>query len=102
MPRPAAAGHDAGMPVPETMFTTTAVLARPGARLVYEVAGDGPAVVLVHGFGLDLQTALAAPARVRALDEVTRQVRAGGVPAGRAAGTPTPRPTLCPSTRWRA
>jgi len=172
MPRPAAAGHDAGMPMPETMFTTTAVLARPGARLVYEVAGDGPAVVLVHGFGLDLrmwepqvrplaarfrvvrydcrgfgasgpfdpaaaythagdllalldhlaiedaalvglsfggrvvlQTALAAPARVRglallgavldgipwdpaserAMEEVTRQVRAGGVPAGRAA-----------------
>jgi Alpha/beta hydrolase family len=31
----------------------TGVLERPGARLVYEVAGDGPAVVLIHGFGLD-------------------------------------------------
>jgi len=150
----------------------TAVLERPGARLVYEVTGDGPAVVLIHGFGLDmrmwdpqveplaarfrlvrydcrgfgasgpfdpavpythaddlvalldhlgigdavlaglsfggrvaLQTVLADPARVRglalldavldgvpwdpdsarALDEVTRQVQAGGVLAGRAA-----------------
>jgi 3-oxoadipate enol-lactonase len=155
-----------------TQNKTTAVLERPGARLAYEVTGDGPAVVLVHGFGLDrrmwdpqaehlaprfrvvrydcrgfgasgpfdpavpythaddlvalldhlaladavlaglsfggrvaLQAALAAPARVRglvlldavldgvpwddesaaALDEVARQVRAGGVPAGRAA-----------------
>jgi 3-oxoadipate enol-lactonase len=33
----------------------TAVLERPGARLVYEVAGNGPAVVLIHGFGLDLR-----------------------------------------------
>ncbi len=32
-----------------------AVLERPGARLVYEVAGDGPAVVLIHGFGLDMR-----------------------------------------------
>ncbi len=32
-----------------------AVLERPGARLVYEVAGEGPAVVLVHGFGLDMR-----------------------------------------------
>jgi pimeloyl-ACP methyl ester carboxylesterase len=30
-----------------------AVLTRPGARLAYQVSGDGPAVVLVHGFGLD-------------------------------------------------
>jgi 3-oxoadipate enol-lactonase len=151
---------------------TAAALALPGARLVYEVSGEGPAVVLVHGFGLDmrmwdpqvgqlaarfrvvrydcrgfgasgpfdpavpythagdlialldhlgigdavlaglsfggrvvLQAALAAPARARglvlldavldgvpwdqrsadALDEVARQVQAGGVPAGRAA-----------------
>jgi 3-oxoadipate enol-lactonase len=151
---------------------TTAVLPLPGAGLAYEVTGDGPAVMLVHGFGLDmrmwepqvehlaaryrvvrydcrgfgasgafdpavpythagdlvalldhlaigeavlaglsfggrvaLQTALAAPARVRglvlldavldgvpwdpesagALDELARRVRAGGVPAGRAA-----------------
>src|SRR6185312_14096995 len=33
----------------------TAVLERPGARLVYEVAGDGPAVILIHGFGLDMR-----------------------------------------------
>ena len=33
----------------------TAVLERPGAGLVYEVTGDGPAVVLVHGFGLDMR-----------------------------------------------
>jgi pimeloyl-ACP methyl ester carboxylesterase len=33
----------------------TAVLERPGARLVYEVSGDGPAVVLIHGFGLDMR-----------------------------------------------
>jgi 3-oxoadipate enol-lactonase len=151
---------------------TAAVLALPGARLVYEVTGVGPAVVLVHGFGLDmrmwdpqagqlaarfrvvrydcrgfgasgpfdpavpythagdlialldhlgiggavlaglsfggrvvLQAALAAPARARglvlldavldgvpwdrrsadAMDELARQVQAGGVPAGRAA-----------------
>ena len=36
-----------------TQQTTIAVLERPGARLAYEVTGDGPAVVLVHGFGLD-------------------------------------------------
>jgi len=152
--------------------STTAVLPLPGARLVYRESGHGPAVVLVHGFGLDLrmwdpqagslaqrfhvvrydcrgfgasgpldpavpythagdlvalldhltigdavlvglsfggrvvlQTALAAPARVRglvlldavldgvpwdresedALNEVARQVQAGGVAAGRAA-----------------
>jgi pimeloyl-ACP methyl ester carboxylesterase len=33
----------------------TAALERPGARLVYEVAGDGPAVILIHGFGLDMR-----------------------------------------------
>jgi 3-oxoadipate enol-lactonase len=155
-----------------TQSTTTAVLERPGARLAYEVTGDGSAVALIHGFGLDrrmwdpqaehlaprfrvvrydcrgfgasgpfdpavpythagdlvalldhlaiddavlaglsfggrvaLHTALAAPARVRGLvlldavldgvpwdrdsavglDEVTRQVQAGGIPAGWAA-----------------
>jgi 3-oxoadipate enol-lactonase len=31
------------------------VFALPGADLVYEVDGTGPAVVLVHGFGLDLR-----------------------------------------------
>jgi 3-oxoadipate enol-lactonase len=34
---------------------TTATLPLPGARLAYEVTGDGPAVVLVHGFGLDMR-----------------------------------------------
>ena len=33
----------------------TAVLARPGARLAYQVTGDGPVVVLIHGFGLDMR-----------------------------------------------
>ena len=31
------------------------VLALSGARLAYQVTGDGPAVVLVHGFGLDMR-----------------------------------------------
>jgi len=35
--------------------TSAGVLAVPGARLAYEVAGDGPAIVLVHGFGLDMR-----------------------------------------------
>jgi 3-oxoadipate enol-lactonase len=30
-------------------------LPRPGARLAYQVGGDGPAIVLVHGFGLDMR-----------------------------------------------
>jgi 3-oxoadipate enol-lactonase len=34
---------------------TTRVLGLPGARLAYQVTGDGPAVVLVHGFGLDMR-----------------------------------------------
>ena len=34
---------------------TTEVLVLPGARLAYEVTGDGPAVVFVHGFGLDMR-----------------------------------------------
>lgn len=33
----------------------TEVLAVPGANLVYQVAGEGPAVVLVHGFALDMR-----------------------------------------------
>jgi 3-oxoadipate enol-lactonase len=155
-----------------TQNVTTGAVQLPGARVAYEVTGTGPAVVFVHGFGLDrrmwdpqaehltsrfqvvrydcrgfgasgpfdpavpythagdlvalldhlaigdavlvglsfggrvaLQAALAAPARVRGLvlldavldgvpwdresaaglDEVARQVQAGGVPAGRAA-----------------
>jgi 3-oxoadipate enol-lactonase len=39
----------------ESAGRVAAVLERPGARLVYEVAGEGPAVVLVHGFGLDMR-----------------------------------------------
>ena len=34
---------------------TAGVLPLPGAGLAYEVTGDGPAVVLVHGFGLDMR-----------------------------------------------
>lgn len=34
---------------------TAGVLVRPGARLAYEVTGAGPAVLLVHGFGLDMR-----------------------------------------------
>jgi len=34
---------------------TSGLLALPGASLRYQVAGTGPAVVLVHGFGLDLR-----------------------------------------------
>ena len=34
---------------------TAGVLALPGARLAYQMTGDGPAVVLVHGFGLDMR-----------------------------------------------
>src|ERR1700691_1494629 len=40
--------HQAGRVAP-------AVLARPGARLAYQVTGTGPAVVLVHGYGLDMR-----------------------------------------------
>lgn len=32
---------------------TAGMLARPGGRLAYQVSGEGPAIVLVHGFGLD-------------------------------------------------
>jgi len=31
------------------------VLTLPGARLAYQVTGEGPAVVLAHGFGLDMR-----------------------------------------------
>jgi len=57
MPRQVAAGHDAGMTIDHVKLPgdTTAVLERPGARLVYEVTGEGPAVVLIHGFGLDMR-----------------------------------------------
>ena len=34
---------------------TCGVLALPGARLAYQVTGHGPAVLMVHGFGLDLR-----------------------------------------------
>jgi len=35
--------------------SSAGVLALPGARLAYQVTGSGPAVVLVHGFGLDMR-----------------------------------------------
>ena len=38
-----------------TAASTAGVLPLPGARLAYQVTGDGPAVVLVHGFGLDMR-----------------------------------------------
>jgi 3-oxoadipate enol-lactonase len=60
-----------------TQSHATAVLQRPGARLVYEVAGTGPAVVL-DGVPWDRESEAG-------MDEVAWQVRAGGVPAGRAA-----------------
>jgi 3-oxoadipate enol-lactonase len=48
-----------GIPMAATQTRTTAgttsVLAVPGARLAYQVTGDGPTVVLVHGFGLDMR-----------------------------------------------
>ena len=34
---------------------TAGTLALPGARIAYEVSGDGPVIVLVHGFGLDMR-----------------------------------------------
>ena len=49
---PAAASGAAPAP-PETRGPD--VLALPGARLAHEVTGAGPAVVLVHGFGLDMR-----------------------------------------------
>jgi 3-oxoadipate enol-lactonase len=53
MPRPVAASHDTDMMTDQAK--SAAVLDRPGARLVYEVTGDGQAVVLIHGFGLDMR-----------------------------------------------
>ena len=53
-------------------LTTTGVLARPGGRLAYEAAGAGSAVVLVHGFGLDLRM---WDLQVEALAENFRVVR---------------------------
>jgi 3-oxoadipate enol-lactonase len=38
-----------------TIVADSQILNLPGGRLSYQVAGDGPAVVLVHGFGLDLR-----------------------------------------------
>jgi 3-oxoadipate enol-lactonase len=53
MPGPVAASHDTDMMTDQAK--SAAVLDRPGARLVYEVTGDGQAVVLIHGFGLDMR-----------------------------------------------
>ena len=47
-------GHNAGMGT-EVTGGGCEVLALPGARLAYQVTGEGPAVVLVHGFGLDMR-----------------------------------------------
>jgi 3-oxoadipate enol-lactonase len=66
MPGKPPGGQDAGMATTQTRTQpaapaatqaseTTGVLALPGAGLVYKTAGRGPAVVLVHGFGLDLR-----------------------------------------------
>jgi 3-oxoadipate enol-lactonase len=52
MTSPAPPTRLAGSPPPAL---TAGVLVRPGARLAYEVTGDGPAVVLIHGFGLDMR-----------------------------------------------
>ena len=46
--------HNTGMGT-EVAGTGCGVLALPGARLAYQVTGEGPAVVLVHGFGLDMR-----------------------------------------------
>jgi 3-oxoadipate enol-lactonase len=39
----------------DVMTAATGVMTVPGARVAYQAAGDGPAVVLIHGFGLDLR-----------------------------------------------
>ena len=71
----------------------TAVLERPGARLVYQVSGDGPAVVLIHGFGLDMRMwdpqigAAGGPVQGGALR--LPRVRCSG-PSTPASRTPTP------------
>ena len=54
-PRPRATMTDMITDQEKLAGGVTAVLERPGARLVYQVAGDGPAVVLIHGFGLDMR-----------------------------------------------
>jgi 3-oxoadipate enol-lactonase len=41
--------HDRGTAV------TAGTLRLPGARIAYEVTGDGPVIVLIHGFGLDMR-----------------------------------------------
>jgi pimeloyl-ACP methyl ester carboxylesterase len=48
----AASSKQTGQPLASS---TVGVLALPGAGVVYEVTGTGPAVVLVHGFGLDMR-----------------------------------------------
>jgi 3-oxoadipate enol-lactonase len=52
MTSPATPSWLAGSPPPAL---TGGTLVLPGARLAYEVTGDGPAVVLAHGFGLDMR-----------------------------------------------
>ena len=48
------------------------VLALPGARLAYQVTGAGPAVVLVHGFGLDMRMWDRQAAHLAARSQVVR------------------------------
>ena len=51
---------------------TTRVLGVPGARLAYQVDGEGPAVVLVHGFGLDMRMWQGQAAHLAARYQVIR------------------------------
>ena len=75
---------------------TAAVLPLPGVSLAYEVTGDGPAVVLVHGFGAGHAHVGAAgrapggplPRGPLRLPRV-RRLRARSIPPS---PTPTPRP----------
>jgi pimeloyl-ACP methyl ester carboxylesterase len=48
------------------------VLALPGARLAYQVTGQGPAIVLVHGFGLDMRMWESQAAQLAARYQVIR------------------------------
>src|SRR5579872_6476678 len=87
-----------------TAAATTGVRPVPGGRLAYQVSGDGPAVVLIHGFGLDMRMwdphRLPGPALARARPapgvragahgraEGRGRARAGGGGRGRRAGLP--------------
>jgi 3-oxoadipate enol-lactonase len=64
--------HATGMRWHQIPAHTAGVLVRPGARLAYEVTGDGPAVLLVHGFGLDMRMWDAQLAHLAARFQVVR------------------------------